>query len=389
MDNSITTSPHLCPEYRVLLACARTTLSPEQAAELRRLVSRPLDWAFLLQAGRQHFILPLLYRHLNTAYPEQVPAEVLADLQHVLHAIAPRNLMLTGWLLRLVTLLEDHAIPVLPYKGPALAMQIYGDLSLRLYGDLDLLIRQRDFPRARTLLVQEGLAPVEPLQNDREAVAYAKWLHEYHLGLPDQDVQLELQWKVIPLPAAFPPDDLDWWRQLPTLHLGGRQLPALPPETLLLILCAHGAKHLWARLSWLCDVAELIRSQPTLDLARTNAQARRLGMERMFLFSLALARDLLDVALPDELTDRIRTDRVVARYVRLSREMFLLGGRREGDLPAEMLPRLPILHLAMLDRLPDRLRACRLHYRRAFNPLLVLQTYGASSFRYLREVLTG
>ena len=30
-------------------------------------------------------------------------------------------------------------------------------------------------------------------------------------------------------------------------------------ENLLLVRCAHGSKHLWERLGWICDVAELIR----------------------------------------------------------------------------------------------------------------------------------
>src|SRR3712207_8653927 len=33
----------------------------------------------------------------------------------------------------------------------------------------------------------------------------------------------------------------------------------------LLILCVHGTKHIWGRLSWICDVAELLRTQPDMD----------------------------------------------------------------------------------------------------------------------------
>jgi hypothetical protein len=43
-----------------------------------------------------------------------------------------------------------------PFKGPALAVQAYGDLSLRQYDDLDLLIHEADVPRAYQLLIANG-----------------------------------------------------------------------------------------------------------------------------------------------------------------------------------------------------------------------------------------
>ena len=39
------------------------------------------------------------------------------------------------------------------YKGPALAAQLYGDVTLRTFRDLDVLVTRADFPRARQALI--------------------------------------------------------------------------------------------------------------------------------------------------------------------------------------------------------------------------------------------
>jgi hypothetical protein len=61
------------------------------------------------------------------------------------------------------------------------------------------------------------------------------------------------------------------------------EVMALVGEDLLLILCAHGAKHLWMALGWICDVAELLRVHrdmnwpDILEEARSRLSARRAG----------------------------------------------------------------------------------------------------------------
>jgi len=64
-------------------------------------------------------------------------------------------------------------------------------------------------------------------------------------------------------------------------------------EDLALFLCAHGAKHLWERLEWLCDLAALLARRPGLDWDAMLARARRRGAERIVLLALHLAHELL------------------------------------------------------------------------------------------------
>jgi hypothetical protein len=91
-----------------------------------------------------------LYQSLNTTCPEAVPKANLAQLRNYFHANAQRNLFLTQELLKLLTLFKTNGISAIPYKGPVLAVAVYGNLALRQFGDLDILVHKRDVLRAKT-----------------------------------------------------------------------------------------------------------------------------------------------------------------------------------------------------------------------------------------------
>ena len=91
----------------------------------------------------------------------------------------------------------------------------------------------------------------------------------------------------------------------------GRDVPGLSPETLMLFLCVHGAKHLWSRLQWLGDVARLARKQP--DWACIWELANEAGCARPVLLGLLLAHELLEAPVPEEILERGRQAQVLQR----------------------------------------------------------------------------
>ncbi len=95
------------------------------------------------------------------------------------------------------------------------------------------------------------------------------------------------------------------------VSLEGKMVPAFFPEDLLLILCLHGAKQCWSRLSWLCDLAELIRVYERLDWGKVLREADARGCRRMLLLGLLLAHKLLEADLPEEVCSQILGDQRV------------------------------------------------------------------------------
>ena len=90
--------------------------------------------------------------------------------------------------------------------------------------------------------------------------------------------------------ADFPaPPDWDALRnRLETVSIGGRQAATFCPEHMLVLLSVHGAKHFWNRLSWISDIAELIRVRPALDWQQSQTLAAAMGCRRMWLWRFCL-----------------------------------------------------------------------------------------------------
>src|SRR6185436_2615975 len=97
------------------------------------------------------------------------------------------------------------------------------------------------------------------------------------------------------------------WQDLITLDLNGTQVKTFSAEDLLFSLCIHGSRHLWERLAWICDVAELIKRHP-IDWTTLLKRACAADCERIFLLGPYLAERLLDARLPNEIKQRCASD---------------------------------------------------------------------------------
>ena len=78
------------------------------------------------------------------------------------------------------------------------------------------------------------------------------------------------------------------------------------PEDTLVALCVHGAKHLWYKLQWLCDIGELLCTHDRLDWERVMLQAQ--GSKRMLFLGLYLVQHVLGVTLPEEICRMVSKD---------------------------------------------------------------------------------
>ncbi len=300
------------PEDALLLCCARVCTDAERSERIRALLQHDLDWEYLLSMAQRHALIPLLFRHLNTTCPEAVPSTPWQQLRQRFHSNARRNLSLTGELLKLLRLLATHNIPAIPFKGPVLAVAVYGDLTLRQFVDLDLLVQPQAVLQVKTLLRTQGYQAMLPLRDEQEA-AFLRLHHECAFAHPDGVGCLDLHWALNRRSWPTPLELERVWEGLVPVVVGGQEVLTFAPEDTLLALCIHGTKHLWLKLQWLCDVARLLGTYGSLDWEHAMAQAHALGSARMLYLGLRLAPDLLGVVLPEEVWRRVQTDPAVPR----------------------------------------------------------------------------
>lgn len=309
-------------EHELLLQCARTRVCEDDARRVRALARAGLDWDYLVGLARRHTVLPLLQRQLEAHAGDAAPFDVRRTLGEKFRANAARNLLLAGELVRITRRLEALGVGALAYKGPALAASAYGDLTLRRFLDLDIIVRRRDVPRARALLRSLGFGATGGLSPSQEDVLLRSQ-HNLALARDGGRLTVELHWDVAQRRFAAVPLTESVWARAVAVRVGGGEVKSLAPEDLLVALCVHGAKHFWERLAWVCDVAELLGSNPNLDWQLVGALARDSRVERMLMLGLDLASGLLGAPLPEELRRRARADAAASRLsVEVARRMF-------------------------------------------------------------------
>jgi Uncharacterised nucleotidyltransferase len=293
-------------EDELLLCSARTEASPELVARIRALAASDVDWDYLALLARRHSIIPLLYRQLERHASELVPSAYLAKLKLQYQENHARNIILTDELCRLIKLFNDAGIETIPYKGPALALFAYDNLALRRFVDLDVIVRKQDALRARDLLLGEGYIPGKSLTPAQQELLL-RTQHNMQFARDNRRLLLELHWEVAPHLFASSVQENELWQNLTTININGTELKTLAADDLLFSLCVHGSRHLWERLGWICDVAELI-ARHQLNWPALLQRAAETDSERMFLLGLQLAQKLLDTNLPPEVQQRCASD---------------------------------------------------------------------------------
>jgi hypothetical protein len=338
----------MTPEADLLLACARHFVTGGKAAEVLYAVRRAFDWDVLLAMAERHGMTALLNHELDGVCPEQIPAELRARFERQ----ARSNLIYTAVLARVLDLLDRNGIPAVPLKGPALAVLAYGDLTLRTFTDLDLLIPRNDVARAMELLAGMWFRLESGLHWSCASACLRSKEGELSFRRECDGVRLDLHWRLLPDYFASSLDGERVWGRLGAMRLAGRDVPALSNEDLLLFLCAHGSKHRWESLGWLCDVALLLR-RGEIDWRCLLLRARKEHIERIVLLGLRLAGDLFGSPLPAAVREAINSDRLVAKLgAEVVATMFL--PRSEASPVRDGL-----LNLRMLERIWDKLRYLR------------------------------
>jgi hypothetical protein len=277
-------------EFDLLLACCADSCGDEAGERIRNILSRPLDWERMLRLVDHHRVVPQVYSGLS-ALSHLVPVQYLNALRLRYEDNARKTLRFTGELVRIVGHLESVGIKALPYKGPVLAQTLYGEVTRRQFGDLDILVLPTDVLKAKAALHDLGYKPAIEFA-PRIETTYVKTGYEYSFSAAHRSNLLELQWRILPRFYSIDFDVADFFERSDEIVVGGRRVPTLRGEDLLLVLCVHAAKHAWVQLSWLCDIAHLVRTG-RLDWNVIQGEAGRLGIERIVSLNLLLAQKLL------------------------------------------------------------------------------------------------
>jgi len=309
----------------LLRAIARQT---SDAEEIHRCALKVPDWDLLFEIAQEHRVLPMLFLQLadmGSAVPSAIQERLRVEYErNVFHSLAN-----AAELIAVLKAFEREMIPVMPFKGVVLGASVYHVFTTRSAGDIDLLIHYRHLMQSTALILARGYELKTSVRAD--GMPDGSEGYEFHFERQTDGMVLELCWRLDLTPSRFRRDlDLDWvWPRRRVAMLAGAEVPNLDSETTLLILCMHGSKsiHIWSRLIWICDVAQLLASTPDFKWKETIREAKESGLWRALALGVLLANRITDVEVPRDVIESFESDTTALKLAQhIQENLFVAPG---------------------------------------------------------------
>jgi hypothetical protein len=136
--------------------------------------------------------------------------------------------------------------------------------------------------------------------------------HEMQFCREDGVVRVDLHWRFSGRSACLARDPQRFFERIEQVSvqsvIGRDTVLSLRPEAYMLLLSMHAAKHTWAQLKLICDIAELAE-MPDLDWRYSLREAADLGLQRVLAISLLIAQRAMGAAIPAGVERELRIDR--------------------------------------------------------------------------------
>jgi hypothetical protein len=219
----------MAPEDRLCLLLARGRLSPGAQKQALELLASPLRWDVILRRATAHQVFPLLYRNLRALDSSAVPEDVHSEIKSAFRLNALRNMQLSAELARLLRVLTEAGISVIPLKGVTLAEALYGDAAFRVCADLDVLVPPESLARSIEVVRRSGY-------QDESADPFFSRLalrHGRHYDLLRDGplpCLLEIHWRVVQSSSKNDEAVKDLWAEARPVRFLGVQASALSAE---------------------------------------------------------------------------------------------------------------------------------------------------------------
>lgn len=279
---------------------------------------KDIEWKVFLQLAWHHRVYPLIYSKLKKMDSRMIPTHVIENLQREFKKNTFKMLHLSGETEQISKLFTENNILLLFLKGPVIAADIYGDISLRTSKDLDILIPINDLKKAEKLLLTNGYEREEIPGTVNEWKKRRQHLSYFH---PQKKIEIEIHWRLHPPPSKEPSFDELWERKRISLHTS-YPVYFLAKEDLFLFLVAHGARHGWFRLRWLIDIDRLVRKK--ISMEQINLFSNKYQMNHMIGQALILSSQLLNTPINKDmqlLTEGVHSRKIAQKAIPFIYEM--------------------------------------------------------------------
>lgn len=262
------------------------------------------DWKLFVQLLIHHRLYPLIYPKLTDYDQSFFPPHILQIISYKYRLNTIEMLKLSAEMTELNTLFNEKEIKTIFLKGPALAFELYGEISLRTSGDLDILVSIDELETVNDLLCKVGYVKDDYFSTTLEDW---KWRH-HHLTYfhSEKGIKLEVHWRLNPGPSKEP-SFKELWERSSTVSFAGHNIHLLGKEDLFLFLITHGARHGWSRLRWLVDIHKLINRK--MDWKSLILKLKKYDYIKVGGQSIILTNQLLGTSIDEDVSIELINNR--------------------------------------------------------------------------------
>jgi hypothetical protein len=260
-----------------------------------QIIPKDLNWTLFISLVTHHRLFSYIYMRLKKV-DVMVPDHVMKTLESLYKQSIYKMLHLTGEMLSLHKLFVKETIPLIILKGPVLAQDLYGDISLRTCSDLDVLIPLCKLQQAEEVLKNQGYVKDEYIKS---VLNDWKWRHHHVTYFhAEKGAKVEIHWRLNPGPSKEP-TFTELWNRKRLCSITNQTVYILGKEDLFFFLVTHGARHAWSRLRWLFDIHLLLKHN--LDFREVKKLFTENHFRPSLSQSLQLCKQLLNSPLTPEL----------------------------------------------------------------------------------------
>jgi hypothetical protein len=300
-------------EEQLLLACSQSSMDGGAILGARAILARGIDWTRLLKMSDRLKVLQLVTYNLKRHLSDVIPRVETGRINMIVARAVAHSLFVLRQIDELLLLLNAEGISVIPFKGPVFTGAFYRNVGLRESEDIDLLVWPQDAQKASNLLISVGYEPEFRL-NGLQEQALIRFCKSRTFSNEKKETSVDLHWDLVPV--FFPVEIEEVWSHCQQVNVEGRAYNTLSGEDYLLYLCSHGLQHDWEVLSLVCDVAEVLRKNGSLNWDYILRKAFIAQKGRILFLGLVLAAGLLQAPAPLEVLEEARRYAAVRELAR-------------------------------------------------------------------------
>jgi hypothetical protein len=255
-----------------------------------------------------------------------LPSDIAQELRSKSLSLSLRNLAIAAEVLRLQDRFDEAGIPIIFVKGSSLALLAYGNLSLRYSMDIDVLVAPERVAEATLVLKKAGYTLIESLRSlsPAQLELLRRYRKDWGFHSQERNMFVELHWKLSY--NSFLLGNIGPQSAIQAVRVAQSQIHTFRFEELFIYLCAHGARHGWAQLNWLADVAALLATRGDRDIEALYRAAQKTGAGRCMGQAMLLGERLLGLKLPASLSRELRQCTILVLLEALALKALLHGG---------------------------------------------------------------